>query len=80
MALESTSSRPTKEELSLTFVELQGKTVISTDRAVVREGGMGNTQRDSVNHIGRWNLELQSFLDGIKKDLETPNAPVAIQK
>ncbi|MGB9073567.1 MAG: hypothetical protein WCC22_13075 [Terriglobales bacterium] len=72
LALESTSSRPTKEELALTFVDLHGKTTVSSDRAVVREGEIGNTQRDSTNHIGKWNLELQQFLDRIKRDLEMP--------
>lgn len=72
LALESTSSRPTKEELALTFVDLQGKTMVSSDRSVVREGERGNTQEDNTNHIGKWNLELQQFLDRIKSDLEAP--------
>jgi len=76
MVLESTSSRPTKEELVLTFVELQGKTTVSSEHGVVREGEAGNTQRDTTNHIGQWNLELQRVLDGVKRDLEiSPASP-----
>jgi hypothetical protein len=74
LAMESTSGRPTKEELSLTFVESQGTTTVTSDRFVVREGNGGQTQRDNTNHIGKWNLELQQFLDQVKQDIEVPES------
>lgn len=83
MAHESTSSRPTKETLALTFVEREGRTNISTDRSVTRESNYGNTQTDSMNNSGKWNLELQSFLDEIRdevgKQASASTAPPAPQ-
>jgi hypothetical protein len=70
LSMESTSSRPTKEGLAFTFVESDGKTQISTDRSVTRESNYGNTQTDPANNIGKWNLELQEFLDAVRDDLE----------
>lgn len=70
LAHESTSSRPTKEGLALTFLEENGVTTISSDRSVTRESNYGNTQTDSMNRIGKWNLELQHFLNDAKDHLE----------
>jgi hypothetical protein len=66
------------EQLSLTFVEVDGKTSISSDREFHAEFIARRVNK--ANDVGKWNLELQRFLDDVKYQLEVLEAPKAAAK